>query len=1526
MAVPPKKAMDPTEEAMSAIHEALSLRDPERSPAARPQRKGRASARPANDLDAHPFDRGRPAPALSVDEEIYGPRSEDLLPRPPANDDRERVGETLQRLHARSKSRTWLWSGLFAIVWTFLVITLAPSALPDARDGQGVALGLLGLSAAVALPVILFFVITLLFARARELREISESMAQIAVRLGEPDSFANEAIVSVGQAIRREVTAMGDGVERALARAAELESLVHNEVSQLERAYNDNELRIRGLLDDLAAQRDHFVGQADQVRQAIQSVHLDITQDIAAVGEVVAEKVKDAAVDIARQIGEKGEHITLALGRAGDVMIESLGERGGDLLERLERTGLDTSESLTRAGEQLTQSLDVKSASVTREFEELAGNLATIMQLRLANVTNEFAERSTAIVEMMGTRSSELTESLTENSSRLAETIALRGEEVNNTLKATGESLILDLSLRSGDIVIKLEHTSSHITDSIITRGNSVMEAFRENADALAENVLQRTDSVRDLLAARLQSFEEMFTHGGRELAEKIGHDSAVLGSLITRNLSEFERTVKTYGGELVERLSERTASVTSSMQSNLDQFDQRVTARTADVTSTLEARIDSLHAAVDARTANVAGVIDARLTAFEQTVEQRTAGFSESLGQRVTEIAQTLAGGGKRVLVALDRRVTEAADVINDRTEKLTEALTGRVTEIETTLGTRAQEVAETLDTRIGRFEELLVGRAEAVTEQLEQRAKSAAEVLNSRMEQLAQSVKNNTVIAERAIGQLSDQTTSGIRQLLDHSAGTIRQSAHELAETLTRTSAEVSERVQQDAAAAEERLVGASSKVGSTLAQGADAVEQRLTGLSSQIASTLQQDTASIVEKLTGVSSHVGQSLQQNAAAVQDKLTGVSTSVSAALKESAGDAERTLLAVGAKVSGEFVGKADQIAAVVAQRADEMTRVLDTNSSRFLSALSTKSQAFTGEIGRATDNAVKSIESKGFEFTQTMLDNSSEIARQINEASEHATQNLSHSMKSLHEEAGRVIEQSQRVSTAAVSEMLETHGLLRNDTTALFEQLRGANSLIQDVLTTANANMGGLEQQLSQRVSEFVSAWNSLSERSIAASAQVKEHVTAFQSETSRALEDLRSLANQFDTHSRVIIEAVDSVDKSNARTGATIEERKTALDSLVATLDIKAEDLETRLKRFSDLLDDSLEGASSRARDISRIIAETSGEGVRQINEQFAAVRNAAEGERKTTMSTLEKVYEQAIGDAQAMLRQSADRFSDVLQGIRQMSTDIQQELDATREDLRSGVFRLPEETAEATAKMRRVVLDQLEALAELNHIVARHGRSTAESVEQRRAQEPMLTVIGGGRAEPARPVSRAEPERFDPPPPPPPASRGRRGEPPAGPLPTAARSAPPAAPAGSWLSDVLSRASRPEGEGPDGRRPEHHAIESLDSLSVDIARMIDHDAAVELWDRYKRGERNVFTRRLYTIQGRKTFEDIRNRYRSDREFKQTVDRYIDEFERLLEEVAQDGRGPMVAHTYLTSETGKVYTMLAHAAGRFD
>jgi hypothetical protein len=289
--------------------------------------------------------------------------------------------------------------------------------------------------------------------------------------------------------------------------------------------------------------------------------------------------------------------------------------------------------------------------------------------------------------------------------------------------------------------------------------------------------------------------------------------------------------------------------------------------------------------------------------------------------------------------------------------------------------------------------------------------------------------------------------------------------------------------------------------------------------------------------------------------------------------------------------------------------------------------------------------------------------------------------------------------------------------------------------------------------------------------------------------------------------------------------------------------------------------------------------------------------------------------------------------------------MSTEMQRELEATRQELRRGVLELPEETAESTAQMRRVIVDQMEALAELNRIVARHGRNldTVPTAAQR--QEPSRPVPQ--RAEMAAPAplsaaatrSRVEAPSVQPNGPNGGAQSGAAGPNGAGPG------------RGGWLSELLTRASRDEetprteerpafsqprqDERParsDERPPRgddrnvRHTIESLDSLSVDIARMIDHDAAAELWDRYNRGERNVFTRRLYTMQGQKAFEEVRRRYKSDREFRQTVDRYIGEFERLLNEVARDDRGQVVARTYLTSETGKVYTMLAHAAGRFE
>jgi hypothetical protein len=297
--------------------------------------------------------------------------------------------------------------------------------------------------------------------------------------------------------------------------------------------------------------------------------------------------------------------------------------------------------------------------------------------------------------------------------------------------------------------------------------------------------------------------------------------------------------------------------------------------------------------------------------------------------------------------------------------------------------------------------------------------------------------------------------------------------------------------------------------------------------------------------------------------------------------------------------------------------------------------------------------------------------------------------------------------------------------------------------------------------------------------------------------------------------------------------------------------------------------------------------------------------------------------------------MFKQSAEKFAALVGSMKQMAGEMQRELEATRNELRRGVLEMPQEAAESTAQMRKVIVDQIEALAELNRIVAQHGRgldvvaastsrTTTATVRQEvrqdvRQEEPIAAAAGGRNdtrmREPSGSASNLPPPDLGMQQPPP----RRADAPQMGPTADQGRD--------NWLSDLLSRADNSGGAGreaPRNRGPVPQSGNPLESLSLDIARLMDRGLAGEMWDRYQRGETKAFTKRLYTPAGQKAFDEVARKYRGDRTFKQTVDRYITEFERLLDEVARDDRNPQALRNQLTSETGLVYTLLAHAAGR--
>jgi len=199
-----------------------------------------------------------------------------------ANDDVPTIGGLIYALEQQPSTKPFQYAAIAAGVWTaiwlgFSWLMLAPAASTAVSFADFIhKSNILLILAAIVVPISLFFFLALLAWRAEELRLRSSTMTEVAIRLAEPDRMAEQSIASLGQAVRRQVSFMNDAVARALGRAGELEALVHNEVSALERSYEENERKIRGLIHELAGERHALVNTSDSVSTTLRELGTEV--------------------------------------------------------------------------------------------------------------------------------------------------------------------------------------------------------------------------------------------------------------------------------------------------------------------------------------------------------------------------------------------------------------------------------------------------------------------------------------------------------------------------------------------------------------------------------------------------------------------------------------------------------------------------------------------------------------------------------------------------------------------------------------------------------------------------------------------------------------------------------------------------------------------------------------------------------------------------------------------------------------------------------------------------------------------------------------------------------------------------------------------------------------------------------------------------------------------------------------------------------------------------------------------------
>ncbi|MDP1883382.1 MAG: negative regulator of septation ring formation, partial [Bradyrhizobium sp.] len=629
-------------------------------------------------------------------------------------------------------------------------------------------------------------------------------------------------------------------------------------------------------------------------------------------------------------------------------------------------------------------------------------------------------------------------------------------------------------------------------------------------------------------------------------------------------------------------------------------------------------------------------------------------------------------------------------------------EAITAGAREAQSTLVTASMDATNQVRSLAADVERSLSIAGTSTAEAVTASAREAQTTLVNASADAASQVKSLAADIQRSLSMAGSST-----------AEALTSGAREAQTTLVAASSDAANHVKSLAIDVERTLTAVGADTAASILASAREAQSSLTATSADAASQIKAIATDIERSLSAVTVNTTDNIQTSALNAQSALVAASNEVSSKVKSTSAEVERTVLAASGSFGSTMTGKTDEIVTYVQQQTDRLSQMIDGKRGTLVEAIGSKTSQLQVDIDRVTSDALKSIETRGQAFSQTMMTNGSDVARTITSAGELATGAVAKSLKELEQSSRAAIDQSRQVSIAAVTEMQETSKILRTDTVALFERLREGNILLQEVLTGAHDNLNSLERALVTRVADFVSAMNDVTSRNGVATQTLEDQLTVFNTKTSKALEDLGSLSSQFEHHGQALVEAAAVVEQSNRTTTASVAERKSALESLVTTIDLRTADLDQRLSRFTSLLDESLAAAEERARDIARVVAETAGAGSAAISHQFEAVRATAEEERRLTAETMSELYQQGTQEADAMFKQSADKFASMVAGMKQMAAEMHHELEATRNELRRGVLEMPQEAAESTAQMRKVIVDQIEALAELNRIVAHHGR---------------------------------------------------------------------------------------------------------------------------------------------------------------------------------------------------------------------
>jgi hypothetical protein len=522
-------------------------------------------------------------------------------------------------------------------------------------------------------------------------------------------------------------------------------------------------------------------------------------------------------------------------------------------------------------------------------------------------------------------------------------------------------------------------------------------------------------------------------------------------------------------------------------------------------------------------------------------------------------------------------------------------------------------------------------------------------------------------------------------------------------------------------------------------------------------------------------------------------------------------------------------------------------------------------------------------------------------------------------------------------------------------------------NLRVADARAAARAAADGLEAEqkaISALLEQLGSASEAAAARAAAMAQEFERQSQRLESAAEAASVRSDQVMQRHERHRAGLAETLERMKSENDNMTRALESQRDAMSKLVAVLG-------EEVKRIDGMATDGVRRIDSAAATISQRIVET-------------AQTLAAEIDRLKAQSELSST---GIGNAVAQIKaagdtsyDSASRLGAQLSNLSESAARATMEVDAGLTKLQQFMADLPRDVSSHAEQLRGVIESQALAINDLSGRIA-NAYDQLQTLEQQTAAKALPAPVAPFSAplpapQPAptpivaavapapsvqpppqspspaptvKPVSPLSERIFSAPPPVPPAL----GQPaPQDAAPTAKADAAATQELKGWLGIAkrLVRLSGPEEQSTDTVGPQRnwemkqllqaaeqagqpespsamaarHAVESLQSLAIDIDRFLEDDPPLDYLRRYRAGERDIFARRLVQVMSRDTIERLTRKHKNDAEFREAVDRYCMQFETLMADIQSAGGDPAKSESTLNAPVGRAYMALARISGK--